>query len=60
MLDNAVFVFGATLSAELDNVDGKTAKEIETKRSRVLSKFLREPGTRRFKDPAKRKQEFSG
>lgn len=55
MLDNAVFVFGATLTNELESLEGKNAKEIERKRERTLRKWLgASSGTaRRFRDPAK-------
>jgi len=33
-------MFGLTLEGELDKCDGKTAKEIEGKRKRVLDKWL--------------------
>ena len=41
--------FGLHLENELDSVDGKTAKEIERKRSRILARWLDMP--QKFKEP---------
>jgi hypothetical protein len=54
--DEAVAVFGNTLSAELDSVDGKNAAEIELKRKHILEDALRDPDeaapvTGRYLDP---------
>jgi hypothetical protein len=55
-LDEAVAVFGNTLSAELDSVEGKNASEMELKRKRILEDALRDPDeaapvTGRYRDP---------
>jgi hypothetical protein len=48
--DRAVITFGAALEAELDSVEGRNAKAIQAKKSRLLSKWLDEAP--RFRDPA--------
>jgi hypothetical protein len=48
--DRAVITFGAALEAELDGVEGRNAKAIQGKKTRLLSKWLDEPV--RFRDPA--------
>lgn len=48
-LNQAVFYFGRSLENELEKQDGKTAKEIERKRERVLAKWLDKP--QRFRAP---------
>lgn len=53
VFDRAVYVFGQTLSNELEAVEGKTSKEIERKRNQIIRKWLPEAaGGRKFKDPA--------
>lgn len=55
MLDSAVFTFGSALQSDLDAVDGKTAKDIEKKRKRLMRRWLpdaKQDGPR-FRDPAK-------
>jgi hypothetical protein len=47
--DNAVVAFGRALEAELDSVEGKTGKEINRKRDRVLRKWLDMP--LKFRNP---------
>lgn len=51
-LDRAVTTFGTAVQSELDAVEGKTTKEIEMKRQRVLNRFF--PQGERFRDPGKR------
>lgn len=41
--------FGSSLEAELDAVEGKTSKEINKKRERIMEKWLDIP--RRFRSP---------
>lgn len=41
--DQAVTTFGVALEAELDSCKGKTDKDINGKRARVLAKWLDEP-----------------
>lgn len=51
--DKAVNHFGSELKAELENVQGKTDKEIQRKRAGVLARWV--PGSanrQRFRDPA--------
>lgn len=50
-LDTAVGEFGRALDAELNNVEGKTKKEIKMKSDRILRRWLDMP--LRFRDPAK-------
>lgn len=47
--DQAVTTFGLALEAELDSCTGKTDKEINGKRSRVLAKWLDQP--MRYREP---------
>lgn len=48
--DRAVITFGAALEAELDSIEGKNAKAVQAKKTRLLGKWLDEPV--RFRDPA--------
>lgn len=41
--DSAVITFGTALEAELDSVEGKTDKDINRKRARMLDKWLDRP-----------------
>lgn len=47
-LDQAVAYFGDQVSAALERVDGKTAKDIESKRYSLLLKYLGAPDEQRF------------
>lgn len=47
--DNAVMLFGRSLENELEAVEGKTSKEMETKRQRILAKWLDIP--MQYKNP---------
>lgn len=49
LLDNAVHEFGATLEAELSDIEGKNKREIKQKQSRVLSTWLDLP--QKFRNP---------
>lgn len=51
MLDNAVFTFGSALENALEEVEGKTGKEISRKRARVLRKWLPDRPGPKFRDP---------
>lgn len=54
LFDNAILTFGRALRAELDSVQGKTSKEIETKQMRILYKWIPEASSeRKYRDPAK-------
>jgi hypothetical protein len=48
-LDNAIAHFGNSLTAELDAVEGKTSREINKKRTRIMEKWLDMP--MRFRSP---------
>lgn len=48
-MDNAVSLFGSTLEAELESVEGKNSKEINGKRTRLMEKWLDMP--RKFRSP---------
>lgn len=51
--DKAVYHFGSELRAELENVQGKTDKEIQRKRDQILQRWVPGTGNRqRFRDPA--------
>jgi hypothetical protein len=47
--DSAVSTFGVALEAELDGVEGKTSKEINGRRDRILRKWLGLP--MKFRNP---------
>ena len=50
--DRAVHLFGSSLKAELDSVDGKTDKEIQRRRARILRKWIPEAASSRaYRDP---------
>ncbi len=50
-------VFGNTVTNELDKIQGKSSKEIDRKRERVLNKYL---GIKpKFRDPASMQKEVS-
>lgn len=53
--NRAVHHFGSSLEAALDEVTGKTEKEIAAKKLRVLHKWIPEAAgsSARFRDPAK-------
>jgi len=54
--DRAVYHFGTSLKAELEEVQGKTEQEIQRKRLSILSRWIPEASTatrQRFRDPAK-------
>lgn len=51
-LDRAVTTFGTAIVAELDAVEGKNKKEIETKRNRVLHRHFPSSSGARYRDPA--------
>lgn len=51
-LDQAVAYFGDTVSAALEQVEGKTAKDIEGKRYSLLLKYLGAPDEQRFRSVA--------
>jgi hypothetical protein len=54
-LDRAVAVFGNTLSAELEDVEGKNKKQIIRKREQILRRWIPEASeTRKFADPGRR------
>lgn len=48
-LDNAVSYFGTSLEAELESIEGKTAKEINKQRERTMDKWMGIP--QRYKSP---------
>lgn len=48
-LDSAVATFGLALSAELNLVEGKNAKEIQKKQQRILDRWLGNPI--RYREP---------
>lgn len=47
--DRAVMTFGLALEAELDSLEGKTSKEVNAKRERLLNKWLDRP--QRYRQP---------
>lgn len=47
--DRAILTFGVALEEELNNVEGKTESQKETKRARVLQKWLDQP--LKFREP---------
>jgi len=53
--NRAVHHFGSSLQAELDSASGKTEKDTEAKRLRILHKWIPEAAgsNARFRDPAK-------
>lgn len=53
-LDQAVYHFGSTLNSRLEAVEGKTAKDVERQRQRILDEVLfpGETPKGRFLDPA--------
>lgn len=55
-LDQAVFHFGASLTAELEGVEGKNKGEIERKQRRILDRVLgpKKGDKGKFADPAMR------
>lgn len=48
-IDNAVATFGRSLEAELNKVEGKTDKQRDAKRQRILAIWLDEPV--KYRDP---------
>lgn len=56
-LDRAIATFGNALKAELEGVEGKNAKTVQSKREQVLRNWIPEArATRKFKDPMTRKR----
>jgi hypothetical protein len=54
-LDSAVAAFGTALQADLDEVEGKTRREVQRKREGVLRRYIPELSkAQKFKDPGKR------
>lgn len=53
--DRAIATFGNALNHELESVEGKNAKTVQSKREQVLRNWIPEAReTRKFKDPGKR------
>lgn len=52
--DRAVYLFGSSLEDALSAVEGKNNKEVETKRLRVLDKYLGSKSSKKFADPGRR------
>lgn len=54
--DRAVNHFGGALEAELNSVEGKSSREIDSKRKRILQKWIPETSSSKpkFRDPAER------
>lgn len=54
MIDNAVYSFGTALTNALQEVEGKTSKEVKRKQEKVLRKWLPDSApAQKFRDPAK-------
>ena len=55
-IDRAVTTFGMTLDGELNSVEGKTSKEMQTKRERIFNRWIPSATSGpQFADPAKQK-----
>lgn len=54
MFDRAVYRFGSHIDAELQEVDGKSKKEIQGKRTKVMQKYFPTAAPRKFADPVNR------
>lgn len=53
--DRAVYRFGSFVDAELEGVEGKNKREIESKRLRVMQKYLpKAQSASNYADPANR------
>lgn len=50
-LDTACATFGRNLEAELESVEGKNKKEVQTKKQRLLAKWLGQE--LKYRDPVK-------
>lgn len=56
-LNRAVWLFGSTVDGKMEAVEGKTSKEIQKKRLKVLNKYVPQAADASgFADPAKREQ----
>lgn len=56
-MDRAVATFGNALSAELESVEGKNSRTIQSKRESILRKWIPEAReTRKFRDPGAKKR----
>lgn len=50
-LDEACFTFGSYITGELEKVEGKKQKDVETKRKRLLKALLSDNPDARFATP---------
>lgn len=55
-LDQAVFIFGTALQAELEGVEAKKKQERKQKMQAIIQKWIPEAsnGKKRYRDPAQR------
>lgn len=56
-LNRAVWLFGSSVDGKMQSIEGKTSKEIQKKRLKVLQKYVPQAADASgFADPAKREQ----
>lgn len=53
-VDRAVNTFGIAVQNDMDAVEGKTRKEQEAKRQRVIDRYMPPEGGPKFRDPARK------
>jgi hypothetical protein len=49
--DEAVFTWGSHVQAELDGVEGKTSRDVESKRKLIIRRMLGPEQQTKFADP---------